>query len=1046
MKCELGARVHGLRKEAPFGVWLLAVAILGAAILGPAVLGIAGSLHAQEPASASRPEAKLSQEKTASQPKGVAAKPGRGKLQKRLAQMRRKLLGPDHTRPGGEEHSAAWVALLGMDQPAAHAIVQELLGKHREQEFLPKKVLDRILQRLNENIPGHLSDLRLAAMDEDPSVRRWMEIYRSYVPVLLRVIAERPAAEQGFYEQLLGRFLRGLPGSSRRATLRPWIEGEAATLAAVPSKFRTSLRALAARCAGSSEDLDFAPVLAAQLDAARGAWLAALQEGLLRLTFHSLPFRSKAQFERWSKENDGASHSELAKRAALAAKAQRDELSAEYTRELTQLAQEQVRLALHLDPPLWGTLESLLKRPSLSGQQESLLEVAYQALTKRSLDRKSLNGSLPDLRSLHRWLEEGFAAGTGPKKKRAPNLAWLSLWARSSLLLGDEARQLCVKRLLHELSSLAEGSEGRLFELLAAFPVPAVRKRVLSRTSDLLASGKSAALGPALSCIEALGPGADEALRATTEALLADCVTRSSLDEPLRQRALDLLGSIRRDSVLGRLRSLVLSGKGGRSSEKELGEGMRLKAFAWAVTQSRNQLGQLQRSELQDAAKAQLDFLLSASRVEAAPRVRLAAVRELGRFPPSPRSFEEDARQGMGMRILSALLLRLEAEREGSFVRAILDSMQEQASRNRSESLGLQLIVRSMGFLSARGPSYAGVAAEDVQRRRRLLSEHQQRYREALAALSGGHQVPAKVALALGSQLAKAALEQEALLLLASPPLRRGLAGTDYELGKSVSWSEVEAQGFRSQWAQLLLAALAAGEASGRVAPSAAYCQAAVLAGQSALRELGAERPDALFVLARALVLEGKGASAAAARKLLTRFLAQVSAEDKHHAAARQLLGRSWLGSGDAAQAIKALQGVNTAGAKRLLAKAYLQGRDYPAAAKLYDALARIPQLGPDEKLGFELGAIQARIEIGEALDALAKRLAAIKPGDDAELQSRLQALQKRLAERRKQAAAKAGGAKGKARKTTGSKTSGSKTSGSKTSGSKTSGSKAKGG
>jgi hypothetical protein len=944
------------------------------------------------------------------------ARQAAARLETQLAQIRKQLLGPDPARPAGEEHTAALVSALRMDVPGAHAIVQELLMRHAEPELLPPQVLDRILERLFENITSDLSDTRLAQAPSDPSVQRWMQIYPSYIPVALELLAHARPELQEMLTERLSRFVRRMPGKSRREALAPWIGGTAEGLA--KAKDALGLRRAAAQLAGASEDLDAAPLLAAQLDTARGPWLAALQDGLLRLTFRAVPFKNRSDYEAWARQQLGKSHAQLAKQAALLAKKQQRELRAHFEKELRELAEQQVLLALGREVPAWRALRDLLAREQLAFAQEALLELAYHELGKRELATAELNGSLPALRELHAWLEAGFTPMPGSDLRRAPNEAWLSLWALVSLPLGNGERAACAKRLLGLVDVAAAGKEARLLELLARFPGKQTRIKVLARAQKLHRGENPLALAAALKTIESLGLAKDAELARSTEELLASCVRNAALGEAVQQQALDILGGMRSPSVLVQLRELAAPDAG----SELVGANMRLKAFAWVVAQSRALMTQRTGAELEAAESAQRAFLLRVLAESKLLSLRLAAVQALAEHPPSARNFDAAYRRRIAMVALAALQMQVQSETGGMLVKQTILAIQKQALRGNTEQEGVEVLVNAMLHLAGRGQDGAKLTSEELQRRRAMLSEQRASFRSALAELTVRIEEGAELLQTLAVLLNKAELREPALLLLRSPAIRRGLAGYSLSGGERKDWSEPRKIEFGGAWATALLAVL--GESLSLAALADGDLRSMVLGAEDVLQRQAGEQPAAALLLGMAAFVEfqragdgGQQPRLELARKQLALFVAAALASDPRLPRARRTLAQAHLRAGAAAEAAKVLAAAKDSAGRKLLAHALLEAGRHQDAATLFAELAATSK-EPADKLELELGELECLLELGGDLAPLAQRLAQVKldslePARREALQLRLQTLRSRLEELQRRNAPRSFGGEG---------------------------------
>lgn len=370
--------------------------------------------------------------------------------------------GPD----GREARATAIERLLAMPQPAAHRVLQQVLGLDTDPDGVRLAILAALERHLRATAAGQFGG---AAAD----VRR--EILTGYVAVLARFWRAEPAA----FEVPLG-----LEGAAARLALqklnaREFEETLRSLLGAADGPTKASLF----RCTADMQQLYLAQVLAEYL-ADEDANVRAVARGALRLlTFHDVPFATKEQFAEWFAGQRDVRYVDLAERAARDADRRAERAREEQTRIRIDAAREFVRAHTLRKPGIdWAEIQArtLVDDPAVL---DACLELLQQALA------------------------QGLPADDAPPARQAFCRALLQRWRavapdqvrRRSLLLEvaactarpdeTELATELVGLLLAQLEGKTADEQVAALRGLRRFPTVDTRTRIVRYATALLPSG-----------------------------------------------------------------------------------------------------------------------------------------------------------------------------------------------------------------------------------------------------------------------------------------------------------------------------------------------------------------------------------------------------------------------------------------------------------------------------------------------------------------------------------------------------------------------------
>ncbi|HMQ23421.1 MAG TPA: hypothetical protein PKE00_13075, partial [Planctomycetota bacterium] len=371
------------------------------------------------------------------------------------------------------------------DDARAHELLQSTLAAVPERA--PLTVALEVLRSLGREM-GIDADAALRE-SERARVERRFEFYRSYVPHIVGLCARQPdLVDSG--AKVSGAKVSGAakPEASDKsdATVTALRIELKAFLARLPEDGRRKVLAetwkrsddptakVGLRLAGLSEDPGLAPEVAKVLaepllrDEARLA--------LADLTWRAKPFEDLADFESFWAEHRGLSSTELATRAARAARdlgrQHSAELEAERARLTTKLLENSTLLLeqlLSAPLPPWKRIGALLDDADLRPMRGAMLDAFAATLLRRGEPKDEIRPTLGELAALRDNLQQQFE-----KAEDADRGPLLAAWALSAKWSGGNVAKDIVDRLLGflEIGKKARFTMrelARVEELVAAF-------------------------------------------------------------------------------------------------------------------------------------------------------------------------------------------------------------------------------------------------------------------------------------------------------------------------------------------------------------------------------------------------------------------------------------------------------------------------------------------------------------------------------------------------------------------------------------------------
>ena len=902
----------------------------------------------------------------AAQQNGSASTERRDPPEDEFARERKILLGAS----GSDNEVAVIVAkLVRSDDARGHELLQSTLAAVPERA--PLTVALEVLRSLGREM-GIDADAALRE-SERARVERRFEFYRSYVPHIVGLCARQPdLVDSG--AKVSGAKVSGAakPEASDKsdATVTALRIELKAFLARLPEDGRRKVLAetwkrsddptakVGLRLAGLSEDPGLAPEVAKVLaepllrDEARLA--------LADLTWRAKPFEDLADFESFWAEHRGLSSTELATRAARAARdlgrQHSAELEAERARLTTKLLENSTLLLeqlLSAPLPPWKRIGALLDDADLRPMRGAMLDAFAATLLRRGEPKDEIRPTLGELAALRDNLQQQFE-----KAEDADRGPLLAAWALSAKWSGGNVAKDIVDRLLGFLAARGGPvATERLFALLEHFPEERVREQVFAA---LAKPENSSSLAAGIACLRKLGFTERGALveRGTT---FFDMLVRDP-QQPVkvREAALDALGESAgaHRAALQRLEALATSdeGKSGGTDTAPLAENLRMTALQWAVLQGRVWLQRLEKDDLKVRTSEELAFLF-ACLDDPAPRIRQESAKALSAYPGDVSRFTKEQIQDFSRSVIGRAGLALSRETNLACARQGLELLVRHAERSGLADASLARLVAALVAWS-----------REEARRRDLLQPLQAVYRPDLASLAKTDVASPQVMLDHARALGAARLHFEQGVVLAAP----SLAAVDVAARRDDAEAVAMAVLAEQRAALVLDLFESQGSQSGGASPS--DVGSLILSAQRGLVGLTKERPLATLALAETNL---ERAESSAAVDLMDRWWKSVgaTAAEPLQQRARLLTARALIAAGKPRDAIDQLAGDARSEARLLVAEARLAAGDASAAVTEVSALLDDPALAPLTIERARNVCVEALLGVGR-LDEAAQNLA----------------------------------------------------------------------
>ena len=912
-----------------------------------------------------------------------------------LARYRRALLGPGREHVNSTGRKTAIRALVSARTKEPHAILHEVIAASEDPGLAPMSTLEFIVETLGNQLAVDLDTLRAVQLAER------LQIYAAYLDQFVELVAQQRAISDKLMRGI-ENFFAILPDKHTRYALERFVQAG--------SRGRQLEAVL--RLAGATEDPPLAASLAPLL--VLPEIKALVQDTLGRLTLRVLPFETLADFEAWEKKNHGRRFDELARRTAI----ERLEIQRSFEVRLEKMAQKNLakllryvqqifHLGLMQSPPPWTAFETMLKDAELEQVRGTVLESFYQELRARKLTSEKLQPDKADLARLLLWFQSGYEQAAqlpaDPKKRtlqQKERTAWLSNLTYASFLLGGEETLEAEARLLDLLTS-QEDDKDRVVELLTLFKRDKVRRRLLEHLEKKFATEAYALILVGVPALAELGNPDDRDLAKLQLAFLDKCVRCEALSMETRDHALDIMGDLGKAEVVPALQGLVNPGQGG------VPEPLRLKALAWINTRVTTELQASSAVGIEARASAQLDFLLNCL-VDASPRLRKEAGRQLEDFPPAVVNFKKQKLRWFAQQIVNETGRALRKEDDAGCIQQYRKVFLKQAQMAEVSDAAIENLVGALvewsDFEKFKDPSA----------RRTILYSHLSSLTDSLRQLLTGAGITQEATMQRAEKLVDARLSLPAETLLGSKLLmslelaKRAGEGTPAERARA------QQQRFLRKKRGTLVLTLVEnlGDLERLSSSRRKEVNALITNSKVCLLEIAKEYPKVLVMLGEALLLNKTRYEEAA--EVLAGFGTTIGTDAglKLLTRARQIRAEALLMSGNAREASKILDGIGDPVSQRILAKVWLATSAYAKAEAIYKSLLENPTipasgaLREEFQLGFANG-LRGQDKIPE----LSRYLRALPPFQESAFKRRRARLESEVArlmkERQKQGGTK---------------------------------------
>jgi hypothetical protein len=435
-------------------------------------------------------------------------------LERLKANLRR--AGPE----GRQEREQAVIELLSFTDPSAHRLLLDVLAGPDDADGLLRFVLVESGKAL--------ANRRHAVFyPEGERRQRQAPLRRGYGIAFLRFhgdLAHSPAVA-GELRALARHALLGMDEADVRSLLTDVLAGNVE-----PD------RIAALRAAAVLRSLTYAPLIAELLEDPKLGPLA--RESLVRLTFVTDGFATKADFERWRKENEQATYLELAERAAWAAMQSESNRRAADQETILVLREKLVARLASGTNPAWAEILAQLQSNAARDSRQRVLLSLRDSLVRQ--DRASPGGSDAERGLLLDHLELRMA--------EAKNGGEYPLLLEVSAQLVDTApsdrRTRVLDALVKGLSSTDQSIRVAALRGLRRHPAPENRHAVAMLLADPSLLGNAEVLDELLKTLQAKGwvaPSADEADAGLWVGGLQSVVRAKPVRRDLRDAALSAL-------------------------------------------------------------------------------------------------------------------------------------------------------------------------------------------------------------------------------------------------------------------------------------------------------------------------------------------------------------------------------------------------------------------------------------------------------------------------------------------------------------------------
>ncbi len=698
---------------------------------------------------------------------------------------------------------------------------------------VPLSTLQKICEALTEQ---EILDLGANSLGSpDSASQKKLEIYRSYVPVMIALRAKK-VGENKTILPLIRRFFLLLPSKVRREVLAREMTNK-----------DPKLQVAAVRIGGETRDPELAPFLAPLLK--QKELRPMVQEALARLTLRSELFTNEKEFQAWWATHKGKSFESLAEESLLLSLHRGKKIEDKFRQTTLAFAEKAIELGLQVRPLPWESFQSLLLQLEDPKDRASMAKTLFLGLLHLSGSDSSSGPWKPTdsgLKEFFQFARTEYESSRGSKTKEN----WLSLVTLLGKALGGKSggwARLNLETLLQEKKDLDLRG---VLSLLELFPTDDARDAILNfiegeLRQNLPQTSQADSLGFAIEVLGRMGPPEDRSLLKGIRDLSLRMVRTKGFPMKLREAALDLGGKLDGPGVLEGFQPIVLAGS------EEIPSSLRMRAFGWVETLGTGML-QAEKGPSAIAAAEQILAFFFKCLGDPEPRLREQVCKALESFPPSPKNFPEEKRREWGGRILGRVGMRLRVEKEPQ----VIDSLRRvfhPTAENRL--LGATVLEHFVGILLHWGA-----------KRRAEYEKQLPAFLKDLELLLKGKRIPPKTLVAFARSLKNAGLKRPSALILDAPALVNLDAGADL-LPES---QRVEALRTRKERAALFLSLLLEEGMPEAWSLEKKKAEAPrILGAKKGLLNLAGESPRALFFLAWAELFSG---NAPEAESLLNRF------------------------------------------------------------------------------------------------------------------------------------------------------------------------------
>jgi hypothetical protein len=746
--------------------------------------------------------------------------------QDRIALYKKFLLGPDPKPEKSEERRIAILSLVRNPDPRAHSVLQEVLALAGNPVRVPISTLEKICEALTEQEILDLGTNPLVSLN--PEALKKLEIYRSYVPVMIALRAKK-VGEKPSVLQSIHRFFLLLPPKLRREVLSREITNK-----------DPKLQASALRIGGITRDPELAPFLAPLLSQKELRPIA--QESLARLTLRSELFGNLKEFKEWYSSHKGKSYEALAEESLLSKLHNGKKAEVKFRKTALSFAKKALELGLRVRPLPWESFQLLLGQVEEPKDRALLGQILFQGLrllSGRTEQSGPWKATDPGLKDFFQFARGEYKETNDPKRKGI----WLSLSTLLGKALGGKASDWARLTLESLLRGKVPFDLKTALSLLALFPVDDAREAILKfieseMRPNLPLASRADILGFAIEILGKMGAPKDRVLLKGIRELSLKMVRKKGFPMKLREAALDLGGKLDGPGVLEGFKPIVLSGS------DQIPSSLRMRAFGWVETLG---TGMLQAEKGPPAileAERILSFFFQCLG-DPEPRLREQVCKALEAFPPSPKNFPQEKRREWGGRILGRVGKRLREETEPH----VIDSLRKVFGPSlEGDLLGATVLEHFVGVLLHWGE------------KRRVD------YEKLLPAFLGDLQlllkrkgIQPKTLVAFSRSLKNAGLRRPSAMILEAP----SLVALDRGAEALPENQRVEALQIRKERASLLLALILEDGLPGDWSDAKRKTLVQrILGARNGLVDLAQENPMALFYLGWAELFGGKAEEA----------------------------------------------------------------------------------------------------------------------------------------------------------------------------------------